>query len=216
MKKYYDVSVQVSPQLPIWPDTQTIEFQRTFDMDRGDIANDTTIQMSVHTGTHIDAPLHFVASGKSIDQLPLDTLLGPVTVVDVGEIDSITSQYLKSLSLPSHVKRLLFKTKNSKLWQHSKEFEPNFVALTPDAAEWIVSQNIILVGIDYLSIQRFYDGPETHIILLQSEVIVIEGLNLIEVPPGNYYLICLPINLQGVEGAPARVILRPLSYVETL
>lgn len=213
MKKYYDISVPISSNLPIWPDTQPIEFQRTLDLDRGDIANDTTIYMSVHTGTHVDASLHFVSSGRSVDELPLETLIGPATVIDVGEIEVITAIFLEGLELPNNLKRILFKTKNSRLWNsiNSSTFETNFVALSFDAAKWIVKQGIILVGIDYLSIQCFYDGPETHIILLQSEVVVIEGLNLIDVPAGDYELICLPIKLQGLEGAPSRVILRPLS-----
>jgi len=213
LKKYYDISVPISSNLPIWPDTQPIEFQRTLDLDRGDIANDTTIYMSVHTGTHVDASLHFVSSGRSVDELPLETLIGPATVIDVGEIEVITAIFLEGLELPNNLKRILFKTKNSRLWNsiNSSTFETNFVALSFDAAKWIVKQGIILVGIDYLSIQCFYDGPETHIILLQSEVVVIEGLNLIDVPAGDYELICLPIKLQGLEGAPSRVILRPLS-----
>ncbi len=210
MKKYYDISVSISPQLPVWPDTQPIEFQRTLDLDQGDIANDTTICMSVHTGTHVDASLHFVSSGRSVDELPLETLIGLATVIDVGEIEVITAIFLEGLDLPNNLKRILFKTKNSKLW-NSSTFEPNFVALSCDAAEWLINQGIVLVGIDYLSIQRFYDGPETHIVLLQSDVVIIEGLNLRDVPTGNYELICLPIKLKGLEGAPSRVILRSLS-----
>lgn len=210
MKKYYDISVSISPQLPVWPDTQPIEFQRTLDLDQGDIANDTTICMSVHTGTHVDASLHFVSFGRTVDELPLDTLIGVATVLDVGEIEVITADFLESLRLPNNLKRILFKTKNSRLW-NSSTFETNFVALSFDAAEWLVNQGVILVGIDYLSIQRFYDGPETHIVLLQSDVVIIEGLNLSDVPTGNYELICLPIKLKGLEGAPSRVILRSLS-----
>lgn len=210
MKKYYDISVSISPQLPVWPDTQPIEFQRTLDLDQGDIANDTTICMSVHTGTHVDASLHFVSSGRSVDELPLETLIGLATVIDVGELEVITAIFLEGLELPNNLKRILFKTKNSKLW-NSSTFEPNFVALSCDAAEWLINQGIVLVGIDYLSIQRFYDGPETHIVLLQSDVVIIEGLNLRDVPTGNYELICLPIKLKGLEGAPSRVILRSLS-----
>ena len=210
MKKYYDISVSISPQLPVWPDTQPIEFQRTLDLDQGDIANDTTICMSVHTGTHVDASLHFVSSGRSVDELPLETLIGLATVIDVGEIEVITAIFLEGLDLPNNLKRILFKTKNSKLW-NSSTFEPNFVALSCDAAEWLINQGIVLVGIDYLSIQRFYDGPETHIVLLQSDVVIIEGLNLRDVPTGNYELICLPIKLKGLEGAPSRVILRSVS-----
>ena len=213
MKKYYDISVSVSSELPIWPGSQEIRFKRTLDLDQGDIANETAISFSVHTGTHVDAPLHFIPNGNTVDQLHIENLIGEVLVIDVGEAEVITSQLLESLDIPVGTKRLIFKTKNSKLWNSRTDFDPNFVAITADAAEWVVNREIVLVGIDYLSIQRFYDSSDTHIILLKSNVIIIEGLNLSEVPAGNYELICLPIKLKGVEGAPARVILRSLSSI---
>ncbi len=209
MSNYIDVSVSVSSRLPCWPGSPPVKFIRDLDLDQGDIANDTSLNFSVHTGTHIDAPLHFVKGGKSVDQVSLDVLIGEASVVDLSTVDVITTDTLKKLSLPTGIKRLLLKTKNSQLWENKvREFNPDFVAITADAAQWIVNQGIELVGIDYLSIQRFYDGPETHQILLQSEVVIIEGLNLTNVSPGEYELICLPIKLEGIEGSPARVILR--------
>jgi arylformamidase len=207
LSKYIDISVAVSPQLPTWPGSPKIKFQRNLELDRGDIANDTTIEFSVHTGTHIDAPLHFIAKGNSVDKLPLDVLIGSASVVDLLDVEVITAQTLENLSLSPQVERLLIRTRNSQLWQKS-DFEPDFVALSADAAQWIVDRGIRLIGVDYLSVQRFYDGPETHLILLGAETIVIEGLNLAHVSPGEYELICLPIKLAGVEGAPARVILK--------
>ena len=210
MSKYIDISVPVSPNLPRWPGSPAIEFQRSLDLERGDIANDTTIRLSVHTGTHVDAPLHFVKEGSSVEQMPLDILMGTAFVADVSEVEVITPDTLEALALPTGTQRLLLRTRNSQMWQPvSSEFNPDFVAITADAAQWIVDRGIRLVGIDYLSIQRFYDGPETHLILLRSEVVIIEGLNLSEVPGGEYELICLPVKLAGVEGAPARAILRP-------
>ncbi len=210
MSKYIDISVPVSPDLPRWPGSPAIEFQRSLDLERGDIANDTTIRLSVHTGTHVDAPLHFVKEGSSVEQMPLDILMGTAFVADVSEVEVITPDTLKALALPKGTQRLLLRTRNSQMWQTgSSEFNPDFVAITADAAKWIVDRGIRLVGIDYLSIQRFYDGPETHLILLRSEVVIIEGLNLSEVSGGEYELICLPVKLAGVEGAPARAILRP-------
>jgi arylformamidase len=208
MTKYIDISLPVSPHLTRWPGSPVIRFERNLNLDQGDVANDTTIELSVHTGTHVDAPSHFLQGGETVESLPLDTLIGKTTVVDIGESEVITPEILDSLNLPRQTTRLLFRTRNSQLWQQQvKEFQPDFVALSADAAQWIVDRGIRLVGIDYLSIQRYYDGPETHQILLQAKVIIIEGLNLAQVTPGEYQLICLPIKLKGVEGAPARVIL---------
>jgi arylformamidase len=209
LSNYIDVSVPVSSNLPCWPGSPPVKFIRDLDLEKGDIANDTSLNFSVHTGTHIDAPLHFVKGGKSVDQVSLDVLIGQAYVVDLSTVDVITTDTLKNSSLPTGIKRLLLKTKNSQLWENKvSEFNPDFVAITSDAAQWLVNQGIELVGIDYLSIQRFYDGPETHQILLQSEVVIIEGLNLTNVSPGEYELICLPIKLEGIEGSPARVILK--------
>lgn len=207
---YIDVSVDVWEQLPVWPGTPRVAFQRDFALEAGDGVNDTTLRFSVHTGTHIDAPLHFLQGGKSVDQITLETLIGPVYVAEVpAQVDAITVDVLKSLALPAGVQRLLFKTRNSLLWSSGTDkFDPNFVALTADAAQWLVDRGVAVVGIDYLSIQRFTDGPETHQILLGANVVVIEGVDLSQVEPGNYELFCLPLKLKGVEGAPARVILK--------
>ncbi|MEA5533266.1 cyclase family protein [Crocosphaera sp. XPORK-15E] len=211
MPNYIDVSVSVSPELPCWPGSPPVKFNRDLELEKGDIANDTSIQFSVHTGTHIDAPLHFVKGGNSVDLVSLDVLIGKVYVADLSTVDVITMETLEGLSLPTGIERLLLKTKNSQLWENKvREFNRDFVAITADAAQWLVNQGIKLVGIDYLSIQRFYDGPETHQILLQSSVVIIEGLNLTNVSAGVYELICLPIKLEGVEGAPARVILQEI------
>ncbi len=208
MSKYIDISVAVSPDIPVWPGSPDVEFNRSLDMDRGDIANDTTIKFSVHTGTHIDAPFHFVKEGKTVEKLSLDILIGSAVVVNLPELEAITAQDLENAGIPPNTKRLLIRTRNSQYWERGlKEFQPDFVALTSDAAEWVVNHGIKLIGIDYLSVQRFYDGPETHLTLLESEVVIIEGLNLAHVSPGEYELICLPIKLAGLEGAPARVIL---------
>ncbi|NEQ82824.1 MAG: cyclase family protein [Moorea sp. SIO2I5] len=210
--KYIDISVPVSPYLPTWPGSPAIEFHRHLDLEDGDIATDTTLHFSVHTGTHVDAPMHFIPGGQSVEQLPLDVLIGECQVVVVpDDVDVITAEVLKQLTLPVNTQRLLLRTRNSRLWRSQvREFQPDFVALTADAAEWVVERGIRLIGVDYLSVQRFDDGPETHQILLKSEVVIIEGLNLTDISTGKYELLCLPIKLKGVEGAPARVILRKL------
>ena len=206
-----DISVPVSVEIPYWPDTPQPSFLRRLNMDRGDINNDTTLQFSVHTGTHIDAPLHFLQNGKAVEHVALDPLIGPALVVDMTGRDRITAADLSSSSLPNDVKRILFKTDNSLLWaQGETEFYEPFVAPTADAAAFLVDLGIELVGIDYLSIQRYTDGPETHQILLKAEMVILEGLNLTDVEAGFYQLICLPLKLVGPEGAPARAVLFPI------
>jgi len=215
--KYIDVSVPLSPDLTVWPGAPKVSFQRLLDIEKGDIANDTNISLNVHTGTHVDAPFHFVSSGYSVEKMPLDVLIGKATVADLTEVETITVEVLESLALSSETKRLLLKTRNSQLWQKPEHtFDENFVALTAEAAQWIADQGIRLVGVDYMSVQRFHDGPETHLNLLKAEVTVIESLNLADVSAGEYELICLPMKLAGVEGAPARVVLRSLSNTESV
>lgn len=210
---YIDISLDVSSELPIWPGSPDIIFERNLDLESGDIANDTTINFSVHTGTHIDAPLHFINHGRSVDQVSLDILIGPAYIVEIpNHINAITPQILESLDLPTGIKRLLLKTRNSLLWESNyKEFDQNFVAITSAAAQWVVDHNIQVIGIDYLSIQRYHDGPETHHILLGADIVIIEGLNLNKVTPGLYNLICLPLKLKGIEGAPARAIISSIN-----
>ncbi|QUS59970.1 cyclase family protein [Synechocystis sp. PCC 7338] len=210
LRKYIDISVPVSPELPRWPGSPEIQFQRSLDLNNGDIATDTTINFSVHTGTHVDAPSHFISEGNTVDQLDLDVMMGMAYVaVFPDDVEFITADLLNNLPLPAQIKRLLLRTRNSYFWQiKGSEFQKDFVGLTADAAQWIVDQGIQLIGIDYLSVQRYYDGPATHQILLDAEVVIIEGLNLDSVSEGIYELICLPIKLKGIEGAPARVVLR--------
>lgn len=210
MTRYIDISVPISNSLPVWPGSPKVQMRRGLDLDKGDIANDTTLEFSVHTGTHIDAPLHFVRGGQSVDQISLNTLIGKVYIAECeNEVIAITKDILEGLNIPSGTCRLLIKTRNSQLWESQiSEFQKDFVALTADAAQWVVDRDIRLIGIDYLSVQRFDDGPETHEILLKAGVVIIEGLNLASIGPGFYELICLPIKLKDIEGAPARVILK--------
>jgi arylformamidase len=157
----------------------------------------------------VDAPAHFIENGSTLEELPLDTLMGPATVVELPEVDIITPELLEAQALPPQTRRLLLKTKNSDLWTDpGHQFNPDFVALTSAAADWIVRKGIRLVGIDYLSVQIFKDKePLTHRILLEAGVVILEGINLQNVRPGIYQLICLPMKLDGIEGAPARAVL---------
>ena len=207
--RFLDISLPVSPDLPVWPGDPAIVLERYRNISEGNDSNDSRLSCSVHTGTHVDAPAHFVKDGQTVEQLALDILIGQALVVDLPDINVITPDVLEKRNIPFETKRLLFKTKNSALWAQPRlQFNPDYVALSAEAAGWIVQKGIQLVGIDYLSVQKFDDAkPDTHSILLGADIIIVEGLNLQNIKPGSYELICLPLKLAGSDGAPARVIL---------
>ncbi|MFO1371110.1 MAG: cyclase family protein [Candidatus Competibacteraceae bacterium] len=211
MVDYLDISLTISPDLPHWPGSPRVELSRRRNMARDDAVNDSTLVCGVHTGTHVDAPLHFLADGADVTQLSLDVLIGPAVVAALPDVDAITTEDLDALNLPADTRRLLLRTRNSEIWRRGdRDFRTDFVALTADAARWVVARGIRLIGVDYLSVQIFRGDPQTHIALLQVEIVIVEGLNLAEVAPGNYELICLPLKLAGAEGAPARAVLKRL------
>jgi arylformamidase len=164
--------------------------------------------LGVHTGTHMDAPLHFVRNARAIDQMPLDATLGRARVIEIRDPVSIKLEELLGHSI-SAGERILFKTANSDHAWSSDQFDENFVFIARDAAQFLAERRILCVGVDYLSVGGFHiDGPETHYALLGAGIWIIEGLNLKGVAPGEYELACLPLKLAGSEGAPARAILR--------
>lgn len=206
----YDISLPVSPKTPVWPGDQPVDLKRIKSLEAGDEANVTHLSCNVHSGTHIDAPRHFVVDGKSVDQLQPELLVGPAWVCHFPERDVITADDLAAEHIPSNTQRLLLRTRNSKLWEHGvTEFRENFTAISTDAAEWIVAQGLKVIGIDYLSIQLYSDFPsvKTHTTLLGAGIVILEGLNLTNISTGRYQLICLPIKLVGSDGAPARALL---------
>ena len=167
--------------------------------------------MDVHVGTHIDAPWHFIPGGKTVEELDLNKLVGNAYVVGFPGVTEISREMLEKTHIPDDISRLLLKTDNSKQWtEGNRKFKPDFVAITPDAAEWLVENDFVLVGIDYLSIQKFGDTSLTHEALLEAEIIIVEGLNLAHVDEGTYELYCLPLKLADADGAPARALLRKL------
>lgn len=207
--KILDISVALSPDLPVWPGDPKIELKRFRSISEGHTSNDSRLACCVHSGTHVDAPFHTHEGGDSVDLLSLDVLVGSADVVEVLTDDVITAATLAALDLPIDCKRLLIKTPNSNLWHHTAhEFVKDYVALDTHAARWIVDRGIRLIGVDYLSVQRFEDKDSTtHRVLLEAGVIIVEGLNLNRITPGPYQLVCLPIKLSGSDGAPARAIL---------
>lgn len=214
--KFIDISVPLGPDLPAWPGSAGFNrSQKSGKQPRGGVVRNSRICCDVHAGTHIDAPSHHLPEGATVETLPLDILIGSTTVIDVRDTASVTADVLEQSGIHPGTTRLLIKTANSDLWNSAgNRFVRTYVGIRADAAEWIVRHGIRLIGIDYLSVQCFDDGPETHTILLGAGVIIVEGLNLNAVSPGRYHLICLPLNIPGSEGAPARAVVYPLNEGE--
>jgi arylformamidase len=204
----YDVSVPIRNGMPVWPSDPPVKLTSNAHLskDKGHTIRVTAIEMGSHTGTHVDAPAHFVEGGKTLSEVALDVFVGPATVFEFPAVRSIARDHLKNLDWTG-VERVLFKTDNSSHWADGRFFE-DFVYLDPEAGEFLVSLGIRLVGIDYLSIDPFRsEQHETHFALLPHDVILLEGLNLSGILPGRYHIVALPLNLQNADGAPTRVIL---------
>lgn len=185
-----------------------VKLVRTVDVERGDAYTVSWLEMGAHTGTHVDAPAHFVRGGKTVEQLNLGVLMGPARVVEMLGVDrEITRRDLASASIPTGTERILFRTKNSSLWS-LRGFQKVYAGLAADGADWLVERGVRLVGIDYLSVEPFGSTDyAAHHILLDAGVVIVEGVNLDGVAEGVYELICLPLRIAGAEGAPARAVL---------
>ena len=205
--RIYDVSVPLAPTLIVYPGDPQVQVDPIAQLSRGDAANVSRLTCSSHSGTHLDAPRHFFADGTPVDAITLDVLLGPARVCALTAVSHITADDLRPLRLEG-VQRVLFKTTNSALWELA-DFQPHYIALTSSAAHFLVDIGVQLVGMDYLSVDAYeaQDFPVHHI-LLGASVLILEGLNLQAVPPGEYELVALPLLLQDGDGAPARVLLR--------
>lgn len=206
--KIYDISLPISHTLTVWPGDPRILITQVAHIERGDMATVSRMDMSAHSGTHVDAPAHFVLNGATVETLDLNVLVGPVQVFDVRPASSISAAVLESLSLHPAITRVLFRSSNSDRWAAGEsDFSEDFVAVSADGARWLVEHGIRLVGVDCLSVAPFHDLIPTHVILLEAGVIPIEGLNLSRIEPGDYELVCLPLNIVGSDGSPARAIL---------
>lgn len=206
--EWMDVSVPLHTGMVHWPDNPPVVIDYQLDMARGDDCTVSRLSFGAHTGTHIDAPAHFIAGGMGIDHMPLTATMGRARVVAIEHPIAITVEELRRHAvMPGE--RLLFKTRNSpRCWQ-ADDFVEDFVYIAQDAARYLAERKVLSVGVDYLSVGGFLrDGPETHRALLEAGIWIIEGLNLSGVEPGDYELICLPLRLQDADGAPARAILR--------
>ena len=210
--KTYDVTVPIRSGMPLYEGDPGVEIKAWSALAKGDSANVSFLHFGAHTGTHVDAPAHFIAGARKIDALSIETLIGPARVIRVpDEMMEIGPDFLSGCGL-DQTERVLFHTRNSSFWNEG--FRKDFTHLLPEAAEELIEMGVKLVGTDYLSIEKFHSGDHrTHLTLLSNNVVIIEGLNLSEVPAGDYELICLPLKIaEGAgDGAPARVVLRTLS-----
>ena len=209
-RRIWDISVPVRHGGLVYPGNPPISITAVQSIAQGNTANVSRIDLGSHTGTHVDAPLHFMDGGAGVDELPLDVLIGPARLIAFGdEVMSVGEAELRRHDLRG-VTRLLLRTRNSGwLASGSPEFHPDFTHVAPDGAEYLVSIGVRLVGVDYLSVEQFRSPHHrTHKTLLSNGVVIVEGLVLSEPPPGDYELYCLPMLLAGLDGAPARAVLR--------
>ena len=207
MSRIIDISVPIRTGGLVYPGNPPIEVELQQAVAKGAGANVSLIRFGSHTGTHADAKRHFFDDGQPVDQIPLERLIGPAIVLHFGDdIRAIGAQDLRAFDIDGHT-RVLLRTRNSALLSQA-EFVRDYTYLAPDGAEYLVSKGVELVGIDYLSIEQFHSGHhKTHRTLLAKAVVILEGLDLSQVAAGEYELICLPLRLEGCDGAPARAVL---------
>ena len=197
-----------SPDLPSWPGDPRVEIERVRKIEDGSNANVSRVDMGVHTGTHVDAPFHFLQDGITVDQIDLSLLTGRAYVLHLPDVDVITAPVLENAQIPPRTRRVLFKTRNSESWEkEDQDFNTDFVGLSEDGADYLVKRGVRLVGMDYLSVAPYKQSRPTHESLLRAEVVIVEGLDLSEVSQGRYTLYCLPLKIANSDGAPARAFL---------
>lgn len=205
--KVYDLTLPLRPEHPPWPGDQPFVREMSSSIQGGDECNVSRLTMSSHFGTHLDAPLHFEAEGRTLERLSLSILIGPALVWEAKPNEHIQPSDLPDLS---GVERILFKTPNCH-WLGDTEFHENYTAVSPDAAKALTNAGVKLVGIDYFSIEAYKSpGHPVHHELCGNGVIIVEGLDLRDVPPGTYELICLPLKIEGGDGGPCRAVLREM------
>jgi arylformamidase len=207
--EWIDITVSIRNGMPYWPDNPPPRIERMMDLERGDDATVSTLVVGSHTGTHMDAPLHFIEGGQGLEDMPLTATIGECRVIDINHPEIITVDELKKHRIASG-ERVLFKTNNSAQGWPDRKFLTQFVYLSTEAARWLVAQRVWTIGVDYLSIGGYEkNGPEVHRVLLEAGVWIIEGLDLSRVQAGRYDLICLPLKFDHSDGAPARAVIRP-------
>ena len=211
--RWLDVSIPLDDSVHVFAGDPVFHRELAISMAEGAVCNVSRIDFGAHTGTHVDAPGHFIEGGRGIDETPLDVLVGPAWVVDASDATAtIDRATLERLPIPSGESRLVFRTGRAALWDRPR-FATDFVGFDAEAARALVERGIRLVGVDYLSVAPFGDPAPTHRAFLEAGVVIVEGLDLRKVAPGAYELICLPLRLVGSDGGPARALLRPRADV---
>jgi arylformamidase len=208
--RIFDISVPVVDQGLVYPGNPAIRIAPHSEVGKGASSNLSMLSFGSHTGTHVDAPKHFFDAGSTVDRLPLNALIGPAHVIGFADdVMSVTAEHLRGHKLDG-VERLLIRTRNSGFVKE-REFRQNYTFLAPDGADYLASLGTKLVGVDYLSVEQFHSGHHrTHRTLLERGIVIVEGLDLSEIMPGDYAFCCLPLRLEGLDGAPARaVLMRP-------
>ena len=209
MTRIIDITLSISPDMPVWPGDPAVSMELIQSISAGDMANVTDLHFGAHTGTHIDAAHHFVNGARKVDEIPLEILIGRAQVMAFGpEVEEIGRKELEAQEWLPGIRRVLFRTRNSNHWAEGyDQFDTGFVSVSKAGAQFLVEKGVFLVGIDYLSVASYADPAPTHRTLLENDVVVLEGLDLSQVQPGEYTLLCLPLKLKGAEGAPMRAAL---------
>lgn len=206
--RIYDVSMPLRETMPTYAGTEPgprLHYHSL--IGNGDSANVSELSLGSHTGTHVDSPDHFLDNGITVEDMPVDAMVGPCYVAEIRTDSHITIADLEAANIPAGTTRLLVHTSNDRFLDDD-EFHPEFVAFDDDAGPWLVERGLVLIGIDYLSIERFHSPTHAvHHTLLQENIVIIEGLDLRGVPVGEYFLFCGPLRVVGADGAPARVYL---------
>lgn len=206
MGRFYDLTLELKEDIIVYPGDPNFEMEDICSISLGDSYNISSISMGTHTGTHIDAPKHFYNESKTIDKISIDRLIGKVKVLDMGNLKEISKQDIEDFNIEEG-DRIFFKTNNSKLLKNNI-YSEDFVALTKEAAEYLVDKKVYTIGIDYLSIEKNNsEFNDVHLLLLEKDIVIVEGINLSDVEQGIYNFAALPLKIKDGDGAPARVVL---------
>jgi arylformamidase len=204
---WIDITMALAKGMVHWPGDIEVDISRQVSMDEGADANVTILQMSAHTGTHVDAPLHFINKGRDVCGLPLESMIGMVKIFEINNKKQITPEEIREYNIVKG-DRIFFKTANSDRDWSMLPFNENYIYLSTSCAEYLKERGVIVIGVDYLSVAGEKNGLEVHRLLLENEILIIEGLDLRNIEPGQYEMICLPLKITNGDGAPARVIIR--------
>ena len=212
---WIDVTYPIFENMVSWPGQPEVAITRQDDMSCGDDANVSILRFSAHTGTHMDAPCHFLAQQEDITSAPLSVLMGTVRVADLDGATAITDTaieaYEKRTRRLAKDERIIFRTANSERnWPADAEFDKGYAAVMPAAAELLVDRQVSFVGVDYLSVAPFADPATTHRLLLHQRIWIVEGIDLRQIAEGDYEMICLPLKIKTSDASPVRILLRPV------